>query len=348
MDPPGGKVPLVFFLALGLMHPHLLASQEKSTDRVHLKSPAQGTSRSLYVGQVLDFDAENLVIRIADDRELKLDAGRVLRIETPYLPSHTRAEQLYRIHDFKGALPEYRRALETEKRPWVRSELSAKIVLALRAQNRQQEACQLFLDHFRQRPQTRFLHVAPINWRSVGLSRGEVSFFENLIQDGNPLEQLICSSWLLEGDLSREAVRRLQQLSELKAANQLVGRINRLAQLQLWRTRLSDLQNQEPLELANLISGMRSEDRAGGFFLLASAYRQLGQSDQAILQFMKIPILFPDRYQLSAEALDQAASLLRENNRSREHLLVLRELARDYTTTAAGKAAAKALSSQHP
>jgi len=113
-------------------------------------------------------------------------------------------------------------------------------------------------------------------------------------------------------------------------------RIQKLAAMQLWRIRALNLGtiNQRQLEVwEQRIEELPIPLRAGPYYLLAEIQMKTGEVDGAAVNWMRIPILFPEQIGLSAAALYQTSVLL-ENNQQTETAQALRnELQRLFSQT---------------
>jgi len=70
--------------------------------------------------------------------------------------------------------------------------------------------------------------------------------------------------------------------------------------------------------------------RAGPYYLLGLAYARLQNDEQAVLSWMRVPILFPENRPLAAQSLQEAAKSFRRLGREKEEQTLLNELKRDY------------------
>lgn len=230
------------------------------------------------------------------------------------------------------AFEQYEKAIPNEKREWIRREIISKQILCLSAQQKTVSAISLFLAHFSSYPNTRFLHVAPLNWDSIDVDV-EIQNKCGSILSGNPLEQLIASSWLLSGPQKTVAIKKLEKLASIEAQNEIQRRVVHWATMQLWRTRIDQSTKEDLDSWKAEIQKLLNEDRVGPIIVLGKLLTRLEQYDAAAIELMKIPIRYPDRYLECASALDLAVEALTRNGKSKEAQLVLQELTNRYTTT---------------
>ncbi|MDA7928628.1 tetratricopeptide repeat protein, partial [Mariniblastus sp.] len=81
------------------------------------------------------------------------------------------------------------------------------------------------------------------------------------------------------------------------------------------------------------ILGLPREFRAGPYLVLAEAQSRVGQTQPAIANLMRIPILFPEQKSLVAAALYRAGNLLENQGKSDLAQSILNELVTLYPQT---------------
>ena len=70
--------------------------------------------------------------------------------------------------------------------------------------------------------------------------------------------------------------------------------------------------------------------RAGPYYVLAAAQARLNQKQQAAINLMRIPILFPEQEALSAASLYKCAKLMHNDGQSDEAKMLWTELLQDH------------------
>ncbi len=76
--------------------------------------------------------------------------------------------------------------------------------------------------------------------------------------------------------------------------------------------------------------------------MLADAQARNDQSDQAAINLMRIPVLYPEQHGLAAAALYRCATLRQNANQVNEYISLLNEVRQNYGGTIwAGQATAK-------
>jgi TolA-binding protein len=116
-------------------------------------------------------------------------------------------------------------------------------------------------------------------------------------------------------------------------------RIALLAEAQLWRTQQVSVSLQGLKQWKGQISRLPTALRAGPYFLLAGGLNRHQHHEQAIVSWMRIPINYPQHYQLAAESLLASAKKLNQLQREPQARNLYQEIVTRYASTvAAGQA----------
>ena len=266
------------------------------------------------------------------------------------------ADAAYRAGKYEAALELYRKARETENQPGERQRATAMIVRSLQALGRSSEAYQEFFtlcriapfaEHF-----TEHFDCIPLVWFTsrpftpVAVTPDErlalqwISPSTNPTGVDNPAASLLAASILLsspQADNRNRATRQLEQLTfsgnEAAQTRETVVRrqIAILAQMQLRRLQITTLKEESELVLwRSTLENLPPSLRSGPWYVLGQAYDKLQNDEQAVLCWMRVPILFPENRPLAARSLQEAAKALRRLHRTKEEQTLLDELQRDY------------------
>ena len=286
-------------------------------------------------GEVLEYNARELRFRTRQGQETQFAADRVRRVETPRTPTHESADELFGRHLYVPALANYREALQTESRRWVKRHLWAQTVRCQRNLGQIEQAASAFLVLLKEDPQTRDLDAIPLAWTAgEGNAALEQQLRAWLTEPARPWPRLIAASWLLTGHhraVARMALERLAQEDD--------PRIAQLARLQRWRTEVATATSDQVMGWERQLEDLSEPLRAGPNFVVGQAYSRLGSVESATLTLLRVPILYPHHRHLAAEALSEAARLLQSSGRSEQARRLQLELIRDYPgTVAAGHA----------
>ena len=147
------------------------------------------------------------------------------------------------------------------------------------------------------------------------------------IQSDEPIIQLLGASWSIgsNSDAAREALQGLARDIDPSVAALAVG--------QLWNLRQTKMTVAELKVWQDKIETMPISTRAGSYYALAAAFARSGFDDQAITNYMRIVILYPNQPLLAAPALYQTASLLNNTGRTATAQKLIVELKTKYPAT---------------
>jgi len=262
------------------------------------------------------------------------------------------ADVAYAAKEYETALTLYRQARETENRPQQRQRVMAMIVRTHNALGNALEAYQEFFALCRVAPFSEHFDCIPLVWFTarpftpVGVTSDErlalqwLSPSTNPSNVDNPAASLLAASILLSSAQAAnrsKAVEQLEQLTflgnatEQDSAGQVRRQIAMLAQMQLRRLRIAALKEEHELTAwESIVEKLPNSLQGGPYYVLGLAYAKLQNDEQAVLCWMRVPILFPENRPLAAQSLQEAAKALRRLKREEEEQTLLDELRRDY------------------
>lgn len=309
-----------------------LTTPAAAQDRIILHATDRGEV-SEFPAQVIAWSRDQVVYE-SNGRQREIAASRVDRILFPRSAEHLDADDLFTSRQFDQAALKYAAAIQAELRPWVRELLQARLVQCADATGNIEAALAQFVALYREFPQTRFTHLVPLAWTPGARARGLLATeLQRGLTDSDPppdpLIRLLAASWLLNDDEARamQVLKRLQTDGEPWMAH--------LATAQSWRTQLLTVQPSELDRWKAAIDRMPRPLSAGPRLLTGLAEKKLQPGEDAVIQLMQIPILFPDAVQLAGEALSQASDLLDDLGRDDEATIVARELDERYGSSRA-------------
>lgn len=201
-----------------------------------IRSPTSSVVMPLR-GMVTDYTGAMLILRTGPTAEERLiPAAEVVSVVTDYQVAHTRGLTLYNAGQIRPAEEQLQLALEEEERPWVRRELLAALVKCALFEGDLRRASVRFVAIIESDPQSHFWGLIPLVWEREAVkvpTDAEAQVVHNL---GSTVARLIAASWNLErnGRRNPEAETTLHGL-----ATEADHRVQRLAQMQLWRVRLT-------------------------------------------------------------------------------------------------------------
>lgn len=255
----------------------------------------------------------------------------------------SRADAAFEKQDFVSARDLYiqaRERIQDAKNPgsgqteWLRTTL--RIVRCSMALGDMERAAEEFFLHCRLDPLAPLDHC-PLPWfsplsTSPGTRPREKTAEEWLnpimAKSRGPSATLLAAAILYNSNESgkqqrgREHLQTLSAKAEQDAPNAespetvLLRQAARLARVMLWKQRIPTLRSPSDLSvLQGQLEAIPQSNRAGPFYLYARAARQVGQWEDAVLAYMRIPILYPENRLLAIQSLDEAASALEKLQR---------------------------------
>ena len=265
-----------------------------------------------------------------------------------FVSAHTTPVQKY-----EAELELYRKEREMESRPEQRQRLTAMCVRSLRALGRTSESYQEFFALCRTAPFSTHFDCIPLVWFTsrpftpVGITADEKLALQwihpktNPSGIENPAASLLAASILLSSAQPANRTRAMEQLEQLSFFNsdanskesesQVRRQISLLAQMQLRRVKIATLKEESELQQwKTTFENLPAPLQAGPQYVLGLGYTKLQNEEQAILCWMRVPILHSEDRPLAAQSLLEAAKSLRKLNRPEQEQTLLNELRRDY------------------
>jgi tetratricopeptide (TPR) repeat protein len=320
-----GRWPWACCLLAGLLVAvHSTATCCFAEDVVRLRGP-RGQGEQRVIGEVLEYTGEGLRIRRSSGREERYDAERVIEIQSDWNQPHQSAEQLLADRRPAEALPLLRQAMAEEQRNWVRRQLLARQVVAYRQAGELEQAVAAFAALVQSDPGTPHFSVIPLCWPNPLPSASLDARARGWLDHPSRAVQLLGASWSLTSPQRPAAIRTLQQLAESTDP-----RIAYLARCQLWRTELPTVTERNLIGWREVIQRMPSDLRAGPTLLLAQGLARTGQTTEAAIEFLRLPILYAEQFDLAAEGLWGAGQQLEAARQTDEAMTLYRELIADH------------------
>ncbi len=317
----------------------------RAEDRVRVVS---GSEERMLIGVIADYNGQELRIELASGQPVTVPAARVLDVQSTFNADQQQADDFAARREYAAAVEAYRRAINAETRPWVRRRILANVTTAYENQGEIARAGDTFLTLMKADEHWQFLERIPLAWTSGFTDAAVEARAAAWLADTELAPSvLLGASWSLSGRQRAAAIAALRKLSDHPNP-----RIAHLAEAQLWRSNLATVGAQEVLAWETQIARMPAQLRAGPYLLAAKGWlvqdsRQHGGGEltyqRAAWAAMRVPILFPERHALVAEALASAAEALGKLRWREEAQSVDRELADSFPHTPAGQAAQRRL-----
>ena len=275
-------------------------------------------------GTITQWIGDSLTINLKGV-EREIDNDSIVKIETQWGVNYKLGVQELNSGNLSFAIVQFEEALTSETRPWAKLIIRAQLIDAYQTTEKYADAIRHFETILREDPQTRFLPLAPICWTGSGTVMTSIT--GRLKNSRNPFLRLIAASWMLTSLQRNTGIEILQTLSE-----DIDPRIKNIAIAQLWRTRLN-VNDKQVKSWEKIILGLPREFRAGPYLVLAEAQSRVGQTQPAIANLMRIPILFPNQKSLLAAALYRTGKLLDNQGELELAQSILNELGTLYPQT---------------
>lgn len=276
-------------------------------------------------GTVVEWKGSSLSLQISEQvREIPNDD--IVELQTYWPEDYQNGLASLQSHDYQTAIPLLSSAVDAESRPWAKRLIRADLIRAYTAVDRWENAVLQFLAIYREDPQTRFFGLCPLKWVATAMISPQLR--TRLMDSSDPVEQLLGSSWALIGGEQQQASKILEQLTQ-----DIDGRVQRLAAIQLWRLRAMNLNSINDRQLQvweTRIQELPLELQSGPYYLLAEIQMKKGQTDSAVTNWMRIPILYAEHPGLAAAALYQTSLLLQNNDQTEEAQSIRTELQQTY------------------
>lgn len=301
-------------------------------DVVHVANPTSVQGYAEWRGQVIDYTGRELQLQLPSGQARTFPADQVVSIETSRGPQQVEADRRFAAGEFDGALALYVEARNREPRPWVRRQITARIVWCYRALEQPERAGAEFLDVLIPAdPDTPYFACIPLAWvpgqPSLAVERASAEWIR---RDQVPAAVLLGASHLVSTNYRNAAIERLNRL-----ATDPDKRIALLAYAQTWRAVVVTADPQQLDRWREAIERMPEPLRAGPYYVvgLAEAHRQRWEA--AALAWLRVPVLYPEQRLLAARSLLDAGRSLERLGQSDEAVGLYRELVEGYPKTPA-------------
>ena len=307
-------------------------------DRILIQQP--GGSRFPMSGYIEDYTGREITFKTKLNEALRRYPRQdVIEVVTQYTPRHEQGKKSFASGRISEARQELAAALDEEDRPWVRREILAIQVKCFLWSGDYYSAVSRFQPIVRSDPETFHYGLIPLNW-TEDLPADNLRFDARAWISPNEslLNRLIGASWLLTvGDGAAESEQTLKRL-----ARESDVRIQRLAQMQLWRLRLKREAQVDPEEITRwerFIEELPIELRGGSYFVVGQAWRNRQEHEKAARALLWLPFVFDADRWLSGRACFEAAESLNDAGDQTQAAQLFSEVVFRYGDTPWGKKA---------
>jgi hypothetical protein len=311
-----------------------------SQDRILIQQP--GRSRFPMAGYIEDYTGREISFRTKpSEPPRRYPRADVIEVTTQYTPHHEQGRELFAAGKIAEAQKEFALAADQEDRPWVRREILAAQVKCSLWFGDYAGAVARFVPIVRSDPETFHYGLIPLGWTDDPPPSNLVRDARQWMESGQTmLSRLIGASWMLTSSDSAEAEQTLKRLTRDADV-----RIQRLAQMQLWRVKLRTeelVSSDEISRWSHFVDTVPVELRGGSYFVIGQAWKGRQEHERAARAFLWLPMVFDADRWLSSRACFEAAESLRESGDLSEATQLFGEVVFRYGDTPWGTKAEKA------
>lgn len=260
-------------------------------------------------GTITDILGKELTLEVSG-RTVKLPMSRVSDVRAEWSTTHASANQKFAARDFESAVDLYRQAFRDEPRRWVQRKILARVIQCYHNTKRDGEAAKMFARLTQDDPETIYFDTIPLAYELRRCPSDVRSVVQDWLSAGNrPAERLLAASWLLV-DNRDVAIATLKELGRDASAN-----VSSLAVTQLLRAEMLTLQESRIAWWREHVDSMPSTLRGGAYYLLGKSYARFGKTDDAVLAWLRVPVMYRDDVELSQRSLIESARVLTDSHR---------------------------------
>ena len=251
----------------------------------------------------------------------EIDNDTIVSFQTQWPPEIREGESQLERGQCADAVKNFSSAVASESRQWARNIILSKLLAAQQQTGNTVAAAESFFQLTQSDPSSRFLHLAPLPWETDGMlgvppTAQQARAWLSRSQTGGdqPSVRLVAAAWLAHSNDAGDADDGRALLEEL--AGDLDPTIAALAVGQLWRQRVMGqvrpvAMNEKQISVwRKRLSQMPESARAGPLYVIATAESRASQVEDAVRDYMRIVILYPDQPIIVAPALYRAGDLL--------------------------------------
>ena len=289
-------------------------------------------------GEILEYTGKQLRLRRSGGTISTIPTSRVIEVLTEWPSTQVEADRLFAAGQYAEALPQYLEAVKVGDRTWVRRKAMAQAVWCSRYLIEIARAGDLFLLVVRSDPATQYFDAIPLSWRPhephSQLERRALIWLEDRSLAS---ARLLGASWLLSTNHRGQALKTLHELQQ-----NADFRVSLLAAAQIWRTEVATAAQSDVDRWGQMVAKQPEALRAGSYMVLGRARSHQGAHQEAAIEFMRVPILYPRHRTLAAECLLAAGRELELAGESGLTGRLYREIIDDYSNSpSAAEAAGK-------
>lgn len=325
----GGQLWAGILIAVSLCISETSRGQDRVT--IRLSDDSQTTVRQ---GTILDWKGGELQMETAG-RVTTIKNEKILKVETNWPKDYQLAQELMEQRQFSAAIAPLQNALAGESREWVRRNLLADLVRVSSVAGQDQKACEAFLQLIQSDPETREFARIPLAWETEPTGAAMLVKAREMAQSSVLIVRLLGASWLVNSPDRENAGKILESLSR-----DLDARLAHLAAAQLWRLQVLEVDATQLARWERQVDRMPRELRPGALLILGQAQLRLQRENEAILSWMRVPLLYGEHERLKAIALQRTAQQLQNSSDTENARKIWGELAVQFPQSPWSEAAA--------
>ena len=273
-------------------------------------------------GRIVDYTGEKLELETPEGRLRTIKASQVVGFSTDLVADQSAADQAFASGRYAEALALYGRAIEAERRPWVRRLALAQIVRCRRSLGHTEQAVESFLVLVQSDPATPLFDCIPLAWLSWPPEPNVELAAQRWRARREPVARLLGASHLLTSPQQVDAATILDEL-----ARDTDPRVAWAARAQQLRGRPTALRSDEIEQQQAVFAEAPGWLQPGLSFTFGRAWAAGNQPDRAAVAFLRCGLTEPYDRALAAQSLLEAGLVLSQAGRQRETETIWREIA---------------------
>lgn len=318
--------PRIAFLTCLALAATALATTARG-DTVTLSGSDAGAGTIEITGEVVDYTGEAITISRPPAGERDYPASRVVAVDTAWPAGYTAGLDALAAANYAEAAQQLAAAARADRRGWVRRLAMQSLMQCYAAAGDPTTAGKLLVEIARSDPATPAFEHAPLAWHAA--TAVPPSVVSEWLASPTPAAKLLGASRALSGSDRATAVAALEQLATSGDPS-----LAPLAEMQLWRIELVTASAADVARWQARLRTFGEQLTPGGWLVVGDAYRQLKQTDNAALAYLRCEMLAGDRQpQLAAYALGRAADTLERAGQGGEARQLREQLVADYPKT---------------
>ena len=327
-------------------YPNQKKVNKKHLDRIIIQKP-ESSSRLALRGTITEYTGNRIVIQSSVNKSVRqFPTSHVVKVSTSHVIPYLRGMKFYSQKNFSDATDAFEKAIALEDRKWVRREILAMLIRTALQTGQYKKATSRFIMLTESDSETFYFHLIPLQWSASQFNL--ITQLDGLswMQSKSASTRLIgASRLLLDKKYSHFAAIEMKKLAS--AGDQ---RIHHLAKMQLWRLELQQPKNITQYQLdrwQKQIETIPSDYRAGGWYLLGTAFAQKRDYEKSATALLWLPMVYDQDRFLAARSCLQAAESLLSIGKKREANTLLQEVVIRFNNTPAAKQATITLQKLH-